>query len=76
MKKIVTMLLTGIMVLASLVGFAGCTPPVPNDANTLEIYIGNFGYGYAWLEDVIEEFKEKDWVKEKVNVLRALSSNP
>ncbi len=65
MKRIVTLLLTGIMVLASLVGFAGCTPPVPNDAQTLEIYIGNFGYGYAWLEDVIEKFKEQDWVNEK-----------
>ncbi len=65
MKRIVTLLLTGIMVLASLVGFAGCTPPVPNDAQTLEIYCANFGYGYEWLNNVINLFKEQEWVNEK-----------
>ncbi len=65
MKRIVTLLLTGIMVLASLIGFAGCTPPVPNDAQTLEIYCANFGYGYEWLNNVIALFKEQEWVTEK-----------
>ena len=44
---------------------AGCKSKVSNDDNTLEIYIGKFGYGVEWLDAVIELFKEQTWVKEK-----------
>ncbi len=36
-----------------------------NTPETLEIYIGNFGYGTEWLDEIIASFKEEDWVKEK-----------
>lgn len=47
------------------VGVAGCGSKVANDESTLEIYIGNFGYGTKWLDEAIKLFKEQDWVKEK-----------
>ena len=38
---------------------------VADDENTLEIFISDFGYGTAWLDDVIAKFKNEAWVKEK-----------
>lgn len=62
MKKTIAMTLA----LASCVSMlTGCNPPVPDDENTLQIYIGNFGYGTEWLDQVVEGFKAKDWVKAK-----------
>ncbi len=36
-----------------------------DNAQTLQIYIGNYGYGYEWLERSAEAFAELDWVKAK-----------
>lgn len=44
---------------------AACGKKVDNGENTLEIYIAEFGYGYEWLDAVIEDFKQQDWVKAK-----------
>ena len=49
---------------ASTVGFTSCSK-VKDDENTLQIFISKFGYGTEWLDDVIEEFKNQAWVKEK-----------
>lgn len=50
-------------------GFAfptvGCGAKVDNSENTLEIFVVNAGYGTQWLTDLIKEFKNQDWVKEK-----------
>ena len=63
MKKM-SMLLAAFMAVLAVVPLGGCAKKIANDENTLEIYIGNFGYGYEWLDDVIAAFKEEDWVKE------------
>lgn len=63
MKKM-SMLLVAFMAVLAAVPLGGCAKKIANDENTLEIYIGNFGYGYEWLDDVIAAFKEEDWVKE------------
>lgn len=68
MKKVWKTLVTCILAVSLLAGngvLSGCGNKIANDENTLEIYIGNFGYGYEWLDGVIELFKEQDWVKEK-----------
>lgn len=43
----------------------GCGNKVDDSENTLEIFVVNAGYGTQWLTDLIAEFKEQDWVKEK-----------
>ncbi len=63
-KKILTLALAATLCLGTGV-LSGCKGKIANDENTLEIYIGNFGYGYKWLDEAIELFKEQDWVKER-----------
>lgn len=66
MKKHLGRLCAIACALALCVPVAGCGNGAdPNSSNTLDIFIGNFGYGYEWLEDQIELFKQQDWVKEK-----------
>ena len=55
MKKM-SMLLAAFMAVLAVVPLGGCAKKIANDENTLEIYIGNFGYGYEWLDDVIAAF--------------------
>ena len=62
MKKVVAMTLALTSCASMLVG---CKTKVPDDANTLQIYIGNFGYGIEWLNAMIEGFKGEAWVQEK-----------
>ena len=63
MKKILVSLLSLLLVTAMCVG---CGNKIdPNDTQKLEIYLYNAGYGYKWCEDLLDAFKEEDWVKEK-----------
>lgn len=63
MKKILASLLSLLLVTAMCVG---CGNKIdPNDTQKLEIYLYNAGYGYKWCEDLLDAFKEEDWVKEK-----------
>lgn len=65
-KKIMAFVATMSVLSSALAGFTACGPEkIPNDENTLEIFISNFGYGTAWLDDMITEFKKQDWVKAK-----------
>lgn len=68
MKKI-NKIVSMVLALASLSSgalLASCgKKKVPNDENTLEIFITNAGYGMEWLNQEIALFKEQDWVKEK-----------
>ena len=63
-KKVLSSVLA-VSCLFGVAGASGCGKKVANDENTLEIYIGNFGYGTQWLDKEIELFKEQAWVKEK-----------
>lgn len=50
----------------ALSGMTGCgKTKVPDNEDTLEIYIQDLGYGIQWLKDEVELFKQQDWVKEK-----------
>ncbi|MBQ7880116.1 MAG: hypothetical protein IJ317_05655 [Clostridia bacterium] len=75
-KKIVS-LASCFVVAASSMGIVGCGKKVGNDDQTLEIYAANFGYGYAWLESILQDFKQEDWVKEKYPNLKipAIATN-
>ena len=66
MKKlrIGALLLCGI-VGASALSLAACGTKVPDTEEALEIYCWDAGYGVQWCRDIIELFKEQDWVKEK-----------
>ena len=73
MKKQVLALLS-LATLFSISGLTGCKGSrVKNTPQTLEIYAWNGGYGVEWLNAIIDEFKEQDWVKEKYPELEVLS---
>lgn len=63
MKKILVILMA--LVVGMSISFTGCKKKIPNDAQTLQIYVANFGYGYDWLEEISDAFVEQSWVKEK-----------
>ena len=62
-KKRVAVLLAFALLSFSLL-FAGCNRR-DNSVETLEIYVANFGYGYEWLQPLMDDFAKQDWVKEK-----------
>lgn len=65
MRKVMTVLLSAVMA-CSVFLFTGCSPKInPEDPQKLEIYLYNAGYGYEWCEQILNAFKEEDWVKEK-----------
>lgn len=64
MKKIMALGLSALLV-GSAVCASGCAKKVANGDQDLEVYIVNKGYGYQWCVDILEEFKNQDWVKEK-----------
>ena len=67
MKKMKRVLATAfaLTLTAGSMTLASCGDKVQDDNQTLEIFIENYGYGYSWLNEQIELFKEQDWVKEK-----------
>lgn len=66
-KRIVAISGCAVMALSG----AGCgEKKVANDANTLEMFICDFGYGTKWLEKAAEEFKKTDWVTAKYPELK------
>lgn len=74
--RIIGLLGAGIMA-ASVFGLCACGK-VGNDEQTLQMFVGDFGYGKAWLDAIIENFKQEDWVKEKypeLNIPRPQSNS-
>ncbi len=68
MKKLFTLAMALMLSVTTALGLVGCGNKGSggsDDANTLDIYITNLGYGYEWLNPIIESFKEQDWVKDK-----------
>ncbi len=68
-KKLLAKVFAMFMATATCIGAVGCGGSGNNlggdDDKTLQIYIGNYGYGYDWVEDAAEAFKNQAWVKEK-----------
>lgn len=62
-KRAIGILLAAVMCM----GTAACGKKhnVENDELTLEIHIGNYGYGTEWLQPIIDMFLAEDWVQEK-----------
>ena len=71
LKKLLVVLLSVVCAFTSVLA-SGCKKPVPNDAQSLQIFITNAGYGIKWLDDELALFKEQDWVKEKYPNLNIL----
>ena len=72
MKKICSILLSLVLGAATMVVTAcggGDDPQkAPADAtpeSTLEVYVYEAGYGTQWCKDLLNLFKEQDWVKQK-----------
>ncbi len=66
-KKLTAKIIATLMAAAACVGAVGCggnNLGKDNDT-TLQIYIGNYGYGYDWVEKAAKEFKNQTWVKDK-----------
>ncbi len=63
-KKLLSLLLCGLLA-ATTVSFAACKKAVPDTEDYLQIFCTDAGYGTQWCVDMIEAFKEEDWVKEK-----------
>ena len=49
MKKVVSVAVAAMLAGTSLAAFAGCGSKVDSESpETLEVYVCNLGYGYAW----------------------------
>ncbi len=76
MKRSPIALLLSVCLCVTAVG-AGCKGNnVGNDDQTLEIYVLEAGYGRDWLDVLIAEFKNQDWVQEKYPDLQIAVPNP
>ncbi len=64
-KKMITALSSILMVGVVMASAAGCGGNRGGDANTLEIYCVDAGYGVEWVDGLVAKFKEQAWVKEK-----------
>ena len=66
-KKLGKKLLSLMLVVLALAGFVACgrRNTVPENEDTLYIYLQDAGYKTDWLDNVIALFKEQSWVKEK-----------
>lgn len=65
MKKNVKRVACSALALVSALSMVGCKEEIPDTPETLQIYVYNAGYGTKWCTDMIELFKQQDWVKEK-----------
>ncbi len=67
-KRMFTTVMALAMGISACLGATACSTGGAggsDDKQTLQIYIGNYGYGYEWLERCAEAFPKLDWVKEK-----------
>ena len=67
-KSFATKLGALILAFACAFGMFGCDNKknvASNDDNSLEVYLWNAGYGYEWLEVLLQDFGQQSWVKEK-----------
>lgn len=77
MKNLIKRTLVLILALIMALPLVACGSKKPDDANTLEIYVYEQGYGVDWVNEIIKLFKEEDWVKEKypqLNILKPVDN--
>lgn len=74
MKKFVGLLLA-LCLSVSTVALTGCKPKVSDTEQTLEVFVLDAGYGSQWCRDLLDLFKEQDWVKEKYPDLQIVFSH-
>lgn len=73
-KKVISSILASTVALSTIIGLAGCGPEKkPDTEQTLEICALDAGYGTEWLTNIIDLFKQQDWVKEKYPELNILT---
>lgn len=71
MKKVTKKIMALVLAVVCIMGLTACGSGKKNTntevgaSSTLEIYCLNAGYGTEWLTEMVELFKEQDWVKEK-----------
>ena len=65
MNKKITALVLALGMSATMLGATSCGKQTKDEANTIQIYAVNLGYGVEWLEKAGEAFLQEDWVKEK-----------
>ena len=64
--KRMSAVVTALVLSAGMLLMVGCGKKIdPSDPQTLQVYVYNAGYGYQWCEDILDAFKEEEWVKEK-----------
>ena len=74
MKKLVVIFLAALMAACGML--SGCKKRFSNDDNSLEIYVANFGYGYEWIYDLLEDFGSQPEIQQKYpNFKYDVSSN-
>ena len=66
-KSFLTKIFLIILTILAATSVLGCQKKnvASDDDNTLEVYLWNAGYGYEWLEKLLEDFGTLDWVQEK-----------
>lgn len=67
MKRVtkITSLLCATTLAGTTLAMASCAKEVPDTPETLEVFVSKLGYGAEFAEDLLDAFKEQDWVKEK-----------
>lgn len=70
MKKVSILALSALLAASTCLAGSCGKNVVPDDEQTLQIYVFQAGYGTKWCKDLIELFKEQDWVKEKYPELK------
>lgn len=74
MKKLVVIFLAALMAACGML--SGCKKRFSNDDNSLEIYVANFGYGYEWIYDLLDDFGSQPEIQQKYpNFKYDVSSN-
>ena len=65
MKKAWMKILTLFLTLAVGMPFAACGGKIDTGENCIDVCIYSAGYGTSWCEEILKDFVELDWVKEK-----------
>lgn len=65
MKKLLTKILAVMLTLSVSVTSIACGGKIDTGENCIDVYIHSAGYGTSWCEDMLKDFVQLDWVKEK-----------
>ena len=60
---------------AGICGMSACTKKVSDTDQTLEVFCWDAGYGVAWCDALLNEFKNESWVKSKYPNLEIIYSH-